>query len=183
MRLRWTPARTQPISPPRSAAIVPNTRVRRATRAPAAISLQGTVCPKVAGAKSGHKSPEPDPKILSSLTPQAELKQRLVGDAFLAKLDFHLPCAESAGGAPREYAGGLDAPFLQNRRQPARCQRSTVSGRTNVRQDLQLHTSDSPARLIRVAASIWRGLMPRSLKRASCRRSTKFSAAVASRAL
>jgi len=50
----------------------------------------------------------------------------------------------------------------QNSRDPARCQRSTVSGRTATRQERQSHNCDSKATLARVAASMRRGFMPRS---------------------
>jgi hypothetical protein len=71
----------------------------------------------------------------------------------------------------------------QNNRQPARCQRTTVSGRTTSTQDRQSHNLDSQARLNRVAASIRRGFASRSLKSASWRRRTRFSASIDRRGL
>lgn len=73
--------------------------------------------------------------------------------------------------------------YRQNRRHPARCQRTTVSGRTTITQDRQSHILESQARLARVAASIRRGFVPRSLNRASCLRSTRFSASIDRRGL
>ena len=66
----------------------------------------------------------------------------------------------------------------QNSRQPARCQRTIVFGRTTITHDRQSHNRESQARLKRVAASMRRGFTPRSLKSASCRRKTRFSASI-----
>ena len=84
-------------------------------------------------------------------------------------------CAASAGArtpAPRRWLalpGSVSDPdrCLTTTSPPTRCQRSTVSGRTTTRQERQSHNRDSKARLARVAASIRRGFMPRSLKSAS----------------
>ena len=73
--------------------------------------------------------------------------------------------------------------WRQNSRQPARCHRTIVSGRTTITHDRQSHNRESQARLKRVAASMRRGLTPRSLKSASCRRKTRFSASIDRRAL
>ena len=71
----------------------------------------------------------------------------------------------------------------QNSRQPARCQRTIVFGRTTITHDRQSHNLESQARLKRVAASIRRGLTPRSLKSASCRHKIRFSASIERRGL
>ena len=58
----------------------------------------------------------------------------------------------------------------QNSRQPARCQRIIVSGRTTTtRASRHLKHRDSNASLTRVAGSMGRGFAPRSTYRASCR--------------
>ena len=66
----------------------------------------------------------------------------------------------------------------QNSRQPARCQRTIVFGRTTITHDRQSHNRESQTRLRRVATSMRRGFTPRSLKSASCRRKTRFSASI-----
>ena len=74
------------------------------------------------------------------------------------------------GGRP-----GLDL-YRHSSRHPARCQRTTVSGRTTMRQERQSHNLDKKLRLTRVAASMRRGFTPRSMKSPSWRRSIRFSA-------
>ena len=61
-------------------------------------------------------------------------------------------------------------------RHPARCQRISVSGRTMTSASRQSNSLERKTRLIRVAASMRRGLMPLSLCSASCRRRKRFSA-------
>jgi hypothetical protein len=83
-----------------------------------------------------------------------------------------MSCRSSSGGRP-----GRDLQ-RQNSRQPARCQRTIVFGRTTITHDRQSHNRESQARLRRVAASTRRGFTPRSLKSPSCRRKTRFSASI-----
>ena len=71
----------------------------------------------------------------------------------------------------------------QNRRQPARCQRISVSGRTTTRASRQSKSRDSTASDTRVAASTRLGLTPRSWYSASCRRRKRFSASTDRRRL
>ena len=65
----------------------------------------------------------------------------------------------------------------QNSRQPARCQRIIVSGRTATRAPRQSKNRESNASVIRVPGSIRRGFTPLSTYKASCRRNIKISAA------
>jgi len=81
------------------------------------------------------------------------------------------------GGRP-----GLDV-TRQNRRQPARCQRSSVSGRTTTRASRQSKSRDSNASDTRVAASTRLGLTPRSRYSASSRRRRRFFASTDRRGL
>jgi hypothetical protein len=110
----------------------------------------------------------------------SELQQQLVGDPFLTPGRFSGAMRRISR---RKSAGIIGRPGLdlsrQNKRQPARCQRSTVCGRTTVRHDLQLHSRVHMARLRRVAASIRRGWTPRSWKSAICRRRIRVSATIA----
>ena len=65
----------------------------------------------------------------------------------------------------------------QNSRQPARCQRIIVSGRTSTRVSCHLKHRESNASLTRVTGSMRRGFTPRSTYKACCRRGIKISAA------
>ena len=65
----------------------------------------------------------------------------------------------------------------QYSRQPARFQRIIVSGRTTTRASRHLGNRESNASLTRVTGSMRRGFAPRSIYKASCRRSIKNSAA------
>ena len=67
----------------------------------------------------------------------------------------------------------------QNIRQPSRCQRTMVDGRTLTTVCRQSQSLENTARLTRVTGSIRRGLIPRSTYLASCRRRTRFSARIA----
>jgi hypothetical protein len=64
----------------------------------------------------------------------------------------------------------------QNSLQPARCQRTRVSGRTATKAPRQSKNRDSNAGEIQVTGSRRRGLAPRSTYRASCRRRSSTSA-------
>ena len=77
---------------------------------------------------------------------------------------------------------GLDLQ-RQNRRQPARCQRINVSGRTTTRALRQSNSRESNASETRVAASMRLGLMPRPWYSASSRRRKRFSASTDRRGL
>lgn len=66
----------------------------------------------------------------------------------------------------------------QKIRQPSRCQRTMVDGRTLTTESRQSHSLVNSARLTRVGWSMRRGLTPRSIYRASCRRRTRFSARI-----
>jgi len=66
----------------------------------------------------------------------------------------------------------------QKIRQPSRCQRTMVDGRTFTTASRQSHSLVNSARPTRVTWSTRRGLTPRSMYRASCRRSTRFSARI-----
>lgn len=81
------------------------------------------------------------------------------------------------GGRP-----GLDL-TRQNRRQPARCQRIRVSGRTTTGASRQAKSRARDASDTRVAASTRLGLTPRSWYSASSRRRNRFSASMKSRRL
>ena len=63
----------------------------------------------------------------------------------------------------------------QKIRQPSRCQRTMVDGRTFTTDSRQSHSLVNSARLTRVAWSTRRGLTPLSMCRASCLRRTRFS--------
>jgi hypothetical protein len=68
-------------------------------------------------------------------------------------------------------------------RRPARCQRTSVSGRSTIRASRQSRSQESNAIDTRVAASTRLGLTPRSRYGASCRRRKRFSASADRRGL
>jgi hypothetical protein len=71
----------------------------------------------------------------------------------------------------------------QNSRQPARCQRSNVSGRTTTRASRQSNSRERNASDTRVTASTRLGFTPRSVYSASSRRRKRFSASMDRRGL
>ena len=95
--------------------------------------------------------------------PDSELEQVVRGHASNQLAEF-------------QWNGRAARPQLvrQSSRHPARCQRTTVSALTTIKQVRQSHNRDNKARLTRVAASIRRGFTPRSLNSPSWQRSTKF---------
>ena len=77
--------------------------------------------------------------------------------------------------------GGRPALHFQRQkiRQPSRCHRTTVDGLTLTTASRQSKSLENTAKLTRVAWSTRRGLIPRSIYRASCLRRTRFSARIA----
>ena len=65
----------------------------------------------------------------------------------------------------------------QNRRNPFRCQRTSVSGFTTTRAFFQSNSRASAAIVNRVTLSVWWGVCSRSTKKVSCLRRKRFSAA------
>jgi DNA-binding transcriptional MocR family regulator len=81
---------------------------------------------------------------------------------------FSAPILRIRQRSPAGIGGRPDLHFnRQNIRQPARCQRRIVCGRTMTIASCQSNKRVSSARLIRVAASTRRGLTPRSMYWAS----------------
>ena len=110
----------------------------------------------------------------------AELDEELMGDALFApghileaaisKMSFL--SSSGTGGRP------LGRDFQrQNKRNPFRCQRMSVSGFTTMRAFFQSKILVSAAIVNRVALSVRRGACSRSTKKVSCFRRKRFSAA------